>query len=85
MEVKEIGVGARMGMRGLRHRGLIEVTENPKSGDYILVIGDGLRDKWYRKWLKFNVPKGMWQVTCTKEEVPEALNKFLNDKILNQG
>jgi hypothetical protein len=85
MEVKEIGVGARMGMRGLKYRGIIEIAEDPKGGDFILVIGNGLREKWYRKWLKVNLPKGMWQVTCKKEEVPEALNKFLAENILGQG
>lgn len=85
MEVKEIGVGARMGLRGLKHRGLIEISEDPEGGDFILVIGNGLRDKWYRKWLKVNLPQGMWQVTCKKEEVPGALNKFLTENILSSG
>jgi len=85
MEVKEIGVGARLGMRGLNQRGLIEISEDPRSGDFVLIIGNGLRDKWYRKWLKVNLPQGMWQVTCQRGEVPEVLDKFLSEKILTQG
>ena len=85
MEVREIGVGARMGMRGLKHKGLIEFAEAPKSGDMILVIGSGIREKWYRKWLKVNIPQGMWQVKCKKEEVPEAVSKFLAEHIMSEG
>ena len=82
MEVKEIGVRARLGMRGLKNRGLMEISEDPKSGDFILVISKGIREKWYRKWLRINLPQGMWRVKCSKEEVSEAVNKFLSEKIL---
>lgn len=83
METEEIGVGARLKMRGLKNRGLVEIAEDPKSGDFILVIGKGIREKWYRKWLKINVPEGMWQVRCSKEEVSEAVSKLLTEKILS--
>jgi hypothetical protein len=82
MEIKEIGVGARLGMRGLRERGMIEIAEDPKDGNYILVIGKGIRQKWYRKWLKVNMPEAMWQIKCSKGEVPTAVNKFLSENIL---
>ena len=52
MEIEEIGVGTRLRMRGLKNRGMMEISEDPKSGDFILVISKGIRDKWYRKWLK---------------------------------
>ena len=78
MEIEEIGVGARLGMRGLKNRGVMEVSENPKSGDFVLVISKGIR----RRWLMFNLPEGMWRVKCSKEEVSEAVNKFLAEKIL---
>ena len=83
MEVKEIGVGARLGMRGLKSRGLIEVCEEPQGGDFVLVIGKGVRQKWYRKWLKVNMPEGMWQVRCSRDEVPEAVGRFLSEQILS--
>jgi len=83
MEIQEIGVGARLGMRGLKNRGLVEISEDPKSGDFVLVISKGIRDKWYRRWLRINLPGGMWRVRCKQEEVSEALNKFLAEKILS--
>ena len=82
MEIEEIGVGARLGMRGLKNRGLMEISEDPKTGDFILVISKGIREKWYRKWLRINLPEGMWRVKCSKEEVSEVVNKFLAEKIL---
>lgn len=82
MEIKPVGVGMRLRMRGLRERGLVEIAEDPKSGDFVLIIGKGIRQRWYRKWLKINLPEGMWQVKCSKEEVPTAMNKFLTEKIL---
>lgn len=69
-------------MRGLKNRGMMEISEDPKSGDFVLVISKGIREKWYRKWLRINLPQGMWQVKCSKEEVSEAVNKFLSEKIL---
>jgi hypothetical protein len=82
VEVKEIGVVSRLGMRGLKNRGLMEISQDPRSGDFVLVISKGIREKWYRKWLKINLPQGMWRVKCSKEEVSEAINKFLSDEIL---
>lgn len=82
MEIEEIGVGARLGMRGLKNMGLMEISEDPKTGDFILVISKGIREKWYRKWLRINLPEGMWRVKCSKEEVSEVVNKFLAEKIL---
>ncbi len=82
MEIKDIGVVARMGMRGLKNKGLMEISEDPKTGDFILVISKGIRQKWYRRWLRINLPEGMWRVKCAQEEVSEAVNKFLAEKIL---
>lgn len=84
MEIEEIGVGARLGMWGLKNRGIVEISEDPKTGDFILVMGKGIREKWYRKWLRINLPEGMWRVKCKKEEVSEAVNKFLADKVLEE-
>ncbi|MBA7484541.1 MAG: hypothetical protein GH156_00180 [Dehalococcoidia bacterium] len=69
-------------MRGLKNRGMMEISEDLKSGDFVLVISKGIREKWYRKWLRINLPQGMWRVKCSKEEVSEAVNKFLSEKIL---
>jgi hypothetical protein len=82
MEIEEIRVRARLEMRGLKNRGLMEISEDPKTGYFILVISKGIREKWYRRWLRINLPKGMWRVKCSKDEVAEAVNKFLAEKIL---
>lgn len=82
MEIEEIGVGTRLGMRGLKNRGMMEISEDPKSGDFILVVSKGIREKWYRKWLRINLPGGMWRVRCKREEVSEVVNKLLAEKVL---
>lgn len=82
MEIEEIGVGTRLRMTGLKNRGMVEISEDTKSGDFLLVIGKGIRDKWYRKWFRVNMPEAMWRVKCSKEEVSEAVSKFLAEKIM---
>ena len=73
---------SRLVMRGLKNRGIMEISQDPRSGDFVPVISKGIREKWYRKWLKINLPQGMWRVKCSKEEVSGAVNKFLSDEIL---
>lgn len=80
MEIEEIGVGTRLGMRGLKNKGIMEISEDPKTGDFVLVIGKGIP----RKWGIFNLPHGMWRVKCSKGEVSDAVNKFLAEKILGE-
>lgn len=82
MEIEEIGVGSRLRMRGLKNRGLMEVSEDPSTGDFVLVISKGIRDKWYRKWLRINLPEKMWRVKCSKDEVSETVNRFLAEEVL---
>ncbi len=82
MEIEEIGVGSRLRMRGLKNRGLMEVSEDPSTGDFVLVISKGIREKWYRKWLRINLPEKMWRVKCSKDEVSEAVNRFLAEEVL---
>lgn len=38
MEIEEIGVVSRLGMRGLKNRGIMEISQDPRSGDFVLVI-----------------------------------------------
>ena len=64
-------------MRGLKNRGLMEFSEDHGTGDFVLVISRGIREKWYRKWLRINLPEKMWRVKCSKDEVSEAVNRFL--------
>jgi len=78
VKIEEIRVRDRMRMRGLKNKGLIEISQNTKTGDFVLIMGNGT----HRKWLLFNFPDGMWRVSCPKEQVLEAVKDFLTDKIL---
>ena len=82
MEIEEIGVGSRLRMRGVKNRGLMEVSEDPDTGAFVLVISRGIREKWYRKWLRINLPEKMWRVKCSKDEVSETVNRFLAEEVL---
>ena len=78
MEKEKIGVWGRVGMRGLKNRGLIEISQDLKKGDFVVVMSQGIQ----RKWLVFNLPGEMWRVRCSKEEVLPVVNNFLNEKIM---
>ena len=82
MEIKEIGIGSLLRQRGLRMSCMIEIAEDSKSGNYILFISSGIRQKWYRKWLRVDMPEAMWQIRCSKDEILTAVNKLLSEKIL---
>lgn len=78
MEKERIGVWGRLKMKGLKNKGLVEISQDRKSGDYVLVMSKGIQ----RKWLMFNLPEEMWRVRCSKEEVPTLVENFLSEKIL---
>ena len=78
MKIEEIRIRDRMRMRGLKNKGLIEISRNPKTGDFVLVMGKGT----HRKWLLFNFPDGMWRAECSKEEVLDVVKDFVTEKIL---
>ena len=78
MKMEEIRVRDRMRMRGLKNKGLIEISQDTKTGDFVLIMGKGT----HRRWLFFNFPDGMWRASCPKEQVLEAVKDFLTDKIL---
>jgi hypothetical protein len=78
MKMEEIRVRDRMRMRGLKNKSLIEISQDPKTGDFILVMSKGT----HRKWLLFNFPDGMWRAECSKEEVSDVVKDFLTEKIL---
>lgn len=79
MKIEEIKIRDRTRMRGLKNKGLIEISQNPKTGDFVLIMGKGIR----RKWLFFNLPEGMWRARCSKEEVLDVVKDFLTEKVLN--
>jgi hypothetical protein len=78
MEIEEIGVRDRTGMRGLKNKGMIEISVDPRTGDFVLVMAKGI----HRKWLIFNLPEGMWRARCPKGEVLDAVKDFLAEKVL---
>ena len=78
MEKERIGVWGRVGMKGLKNRGLVEISQDRKRGDFVLIMSTGIR----KKWLIFNLPEEMWRVRCSKEEVSSVVNDFLKEKIV---
>ena len=78
MEKEKIGVWGRVWMRGLKNKDLLEISQDQKRGDYVLVMSTGIR----RKWLMFNLPEEMWRVRCSKEEVLPVIENFLTEKIM---
>jgi hypothetical protein len=78
MKIEEIRVRNRMRMRGLKNKGLIEISQDIKTGDFVLVMSKGVR----KKWLIFNFPDGMWRATGPKEQVLDAVKDFLTEKLL---
>ncbi len=78
IEFEAIGVRDRLFMRGLRTRGLIEVSQDRRTGDVVLIGSGEVR----RKWLLFNLPQGMWRMRGSREQVLEAARKLLEERIL---
>ena len=52
-----------------QNRGLIQISEDRKTGSFVIVVGKGIR----RRRGVLNLPQGLWRVTCKKEEVKEAV------------
>jgi hypothetical protein len=78
VRIEEMRVRDRMRMRGLKNKDLIEVSQDPGTGDFILVMSKGT----HRKWLLFNFPDGMWRASCSKEQIPGIVKDFVTEKIL---
>jgi hypothetical protein len=66
-------------MKGHKNKGLIQISEDKKTGEYLVIIGKGI----HREWGIFNLPQGLWQVKCSKEDVKQAVDKLLDEKILS--
>ena len=78
MKEEKIGVCARIRMRGLKNKGIIEISQVRNGGDHVLIMSKGTK----RKWLVLNLPEEMWRVRCSKEEVLPVVEQFLTEKIL---
>ena len=80
MEIEKIKMTQLISkMKGQKNKGLIQISEDKKTGDYLVIVGKGI----HREWGIFNMPQGLWQVRCSKEEVKEAVDKLLDEKILS--
>jgi hypothetical protein len=79
MEMEQIKLNKLMfGMKGLKNTGLIQISENKKTGDFVIVVGKGIQ----RQWGMFNLPQGLWRIICRKDEVREAVDRILTEKLL---
>ena len=78
MKIEEIRVRDRIRMRGLKNIGLIEISQDTKTGDFVLVVSK----RTHRRCLLFNFPDAMWRASCPKEQAIEAVKDFLTEKIL---
>jgi len=78
MELEKIKVGNMLFRRGLRNKGMLEITQDNKRGDFVLVAAKGI----HKKWLIFNLPEAMWRGRGSKEEVLEEAKRLLEEKIL---
>ena len=78
MEMEKTTVRAMMTRRGLKNRGMIEISQDTKTGDFVIVAARGIR----KKWLLFNLPEAMWRGRGSKEEVLEAAKRLLADEVL---
>jgi len=79
MEIEKLQMSRLMFvMKGLKNKGLIQISEDKKTGDFVIIVGKGIQ----RQWGVFNLPQGLWRVTCKKNEVKQAVDQVLTEKIL---
>ncbi len=79
MEIQEMKLrGFMSAAQDLRNQSMIMIARDKKTDSFVVIAGKEIK----RKWGIFNVPQGMWKVVCKKEEVKEAVDKILNEKIL---
>ncbi|MFC1994315.1 hypothetical protein ACFLVI_03525 [Chloroflexota bacterium] len=79
MEIEEMKLRKFIfAMRGLKNKGLIQISEDKKTGDFILLVGKEIK----KKWGIFNLPQGLWRAKCKKDEVKEVVDNILTEKIL---
>jgi hypothetical protein len=78
MEMEKTTVRAMLWRRGFKNRGMIEICQDSRTGEFVMVAAKGIR----RKWLLFNLPEAMWKGRGSKEDVLEASRQLLADEIL---
>jgi len=78
MELEETKVRSMLWRRGLRNRGMIEISQDRKTEEFVLVAAKGIR----KKWLVFKFPETMWRGQGSREEVLEESKRLLEEIIL---
>jgi len=78
MELEEIGAAGMLGMRRLHNKGMVIVSKDPRTGEYVLVASKNIR----RRWLMFNVPEKTWRGRGSREEVLAESKRLLAENIL---
>ncbi|MEM3737244.1 MAG: hypothetical protein QXJ75_04060 [Candidatus Bathyarchaeia archaeon] len=76
MEIKEIRVRDRVGIRGLKNKGAIEISED-EAGNFVIIVGRRIER---REML--TLPESMWRTDCSREELVKAVESFLTNQIL---
>ena len=79
MDIQEMKLrGFMSAYKGLTKPSMIMVARDKKTDDFVVIAGKEIK----RSWGIFNVPQGMWKVVCKKEEVKEAVDRLLTEKIV---
>ncbi|MBM4444780.1 MAG: hypothetical protein FJ020_05685 [Chloroflexi bacterium] len=78
MKLEETTVRAMLWRTGLKNKGMIEICQDNRTGEFVMVAAKGIR----RKWLLLNLPEAMWRGRGSMEEVLEASRRLLADEIL---
>jgi hypothetical protein len=78
MKLEETGTRSMLGMGGLRNKGMVVLSRDPKTEEFGLVAAKNIR----RKWLMFNVPEKTWKGLESKEEVLTESKRLLDENIL---
>ncbi len=79
MQLEETKTRSLLGMRGLRNKGLMVVSQDPRTEDYVLVAARNIR----RKYLIFNLPEKMWKGRGSKEDVLTEAKRLLDETLLS--
>lgn len=77
MDIEEIGIMDRLKMRKMQELALIEIMHDPGSDVYQLVIGIDIEKK-----MMTSTPRKMVRVTCTRDEIPGMIQRYLDEEIL---
>jgi hypothetical protein len=80
MDIQDVKLrGFMSATTGLRNPSMIMVARDKNTDNFVVIAGKEIK----RRWGIFNVPQGMWRVVCKKEEVKEAVDRLLTEKILS--